>query len=233
MSDVFEPYMKHGLRRTADGGAVLLRPNKQVEDILDSVFTRDPRQHRKWFPKIKESFEIARLQNRFLGTICYIIGKGPSLDLLSKHDFKEDQPIICINESIKVVERLGLENPLFCIIGDINLDCEPLLPRTELLLMRQVSKLYPEHKRYVFDATQLSDVTLGIVRACKIARIMGCSELVFLGCDAALTDNCDYAASIGYDSGKGGHKSRFLGHKAIVEAESDLPCNWHLPVNYA
>lgn len=54
------------------------------------------------------------------GDTVYIIGKGPSLDELTKEDFIEysNAPVLCVNESVHAIERLDIANPLFCIQYD-------------------------------------------------------------------------------------------------------------------
>lgn len=60
---------------------------------------------------------MERFKNFYGGQAIWIIGKGPSLQYLTKKDIGEG-PVITISESIIKIEELGLSNPVFSMQKD-------------------------------------------------------------------------------------------------------------------
>lgn len=113
------------IRKGIDGIYWIPRNCVEIEKELDQTHNRIGKELR-WRPKINSKDFLSIPPLLFEGG-CYIVGKGPSITKLNKESFSEDWPIICINESIHVIEELGLHNMVFCIQQDATLGnaCKP------------------------------------------------------------------------------------------------------------
>src|SRR5512138_1083822 len=60
---------------------------------------------------------VQKLRDKYPGEIVWIVGKGPSLAFLHAEHFGAG-PIITINESILIVQELGLTNPIYSMQKD-------------------------------------------------------------------------------------------------------------------
>lgn len=57
------------------------------------------------------------LVNRHKGETCWIVGKGPSLEYLRAEHFQRG-PVIALNQSIVMIEKLDLSNPVYALQKD-------------------------------------------------------------------------------------------------------------------
>ena len=205
--------------RIMRGKIILPRKDKKLEDILDRRFDRC--QPLQWdYSARKEN--VDRLQNKY-DKGCYIIGKGPSLDNLVFEDFKDDWPILCLNESIHKIESLGLINDIYVMQQDdtITDTCKP--QKATMLITRKCESFYKDIVNKLFFSVGqfgLGEKSYSVIVAIRMARFLGCKELVLYGFDAVKNGNCDYAECIGHPSSDGGMPDRFTRHKALIEAEN-------------
>ncbi|PKQ29583.1 MAG: hypothetical protein CVT60_04555 [Actinobacteria bacterium HGW-Actinobacteria-10] len=152
---------------------------------------------------------LTRVSGRHRGETCYIVGKGPSLVNLTKFAFGPG-PVVCLNESIRHVQRLGLDNKIYSMQKD---GCESYRQRdvgcegcrgeippmrypddhvTLLLHEHESRNCLPNHRdRLVFDA--LGDLgfewwSTSAPCAIRIARIFGCVRVVLLCHDSLSGD---------------------------------------------
>ena len=152
---------------------------------------------------IRDGFgRINGLHNKHKDRACYIIGKGPSLDSVTAETFERDCPIICLNESIHIIEALEIDNPVYVIQQDAALkeSCKP--KRGMLLLAGLCKRHYKTFARKIIH----TPADFGVKRknywphsslvAVKYARIFGCAELRMVGFDQLVSGDCSYAESI-------------------------------------
>lgn len=144
-----------------------------------------------------KSFRV--LENFHPGSEIFIVGKGPSLAFLTAEVFFPSRcPIICLNDSILVVQAMGLSNPLYSLQkdGDARYMVEPS-ETTHLLLQSTPGysgEYFPDHtNRYLVDpVTELGferEETTATEMAIAIARSMGCSHIHMCCCDILVNGN--------------------------------------------
>ncbi len=164
------------------------------------------------------------LENKHAGCRVFIIGKGPSLDHIDSIRGFLNQPetiVMALNESIRKVESLGIDNPLYAVQQDTHLgrDCIPKTPGAIHLMNAMqsspsndwpgcrkvsISQWNPDGIVYtIADESELSAVA-----ALKIAKFMGVRSVFFACFDSWKTENGEYATCIGKDSGAVGDKAR-------------------------
>lgn len=137
--------------------------------------------------------ELKDLHNIHKDKPVYIIGKGASLEFLTGGLFDSESPVICINESIVIVQELGICNPLY----SLQKDGDPkhmAKPNDEVTLLLQNTDGYsrdwfPEHKKRilidpVIDQNFLYQAVMAIRMCIKLAQYMGCSFIFLVCCDS-------------------------------------------------
>lgn len=169
---------------------------------------------------------IKTFRNLYKGEIMWIVGKGPSLQYLTKKDIGEG-PIIAINESIIKIEGLDLPNPVFSMQKDggnrkshsrhrsLVPDCDytpncgdkcgdMIRPkRGATLLVHKHESLYcfPDYfPRYVFDWKELGlpKNRFSQILAIKIGLLMGCVKFHFVSFDVHINGCLDiYVPNVG------------------------------------
>lgn len=213
-------------RSDEDGSFTIARRNVKAEKYLDDAGIRCPNQL-KWF------LPLTGIQLDFTST-CYIVGKGPSLDNLTKEYFEPGCSILCINESIHKVKSLGLDNPLYMFQQDehIGKSCQAedvisvISPK-----LRRIFKDYPDtfviHPRTVGPESSV----ITALFAMNTAQHFGVKDFKFMCFDACVNQKCEYAECVGYSSNEGHHRpSRFLGHRKLIErSQGDSVLQWIIP----
>jgi len=155
---------------------------------------------------------------------CYIIGKGPSLDDISKDSFEPDNPILCCNDSIHKVLTLDLPNPIYGIVCDGSVK-DTVVPNIRII-NATCCKNFEDHD-YQWCSHQ--DLDVGVFMhvghmSVGIARAFGCSSINFIGFDGAFGGITDYAKVIGYSAKSYGPTARFKQHKhVIINAVDKIP----------
>ena len=207
-------------REAGDGSFYLPRGSRKVIDFLKDKFEKFPNELR-WFPKQSMGDDLEKLRPYFRGKEVYIVGKGPSLDNVSKADFKDPKaPIICINESIHKIESLGLPNKLHAMQQDAWLKdtCKPRFGA--ILISWSCRYWYPDvTEKYVFRYQDLNLTTnnITVIYAIALAKKLGSTALNLVSFDACVDDkSLEYGKCIGYDAARGGSKKRFLSHKRVI-----------------
>ena len=146
---------------------------------------------------------LDELKNKHQGEDVYIIGKGPSLQYLTK-DMIGEGVVITINDAIVKIEELNLPNKIYAMEKDgwyvDNKPCfEPhdcsihsIMPKedgkTTLLVHKHESlNCLPNFKpRLVFDNEEfgLHFQHFSALSCIQIAKLMGCKKFYFISFDA-------------------------------------------------
>lgn len=222
------------IRILQDGTYYLVRRDRVIETYMD-LHTKRIGGERRWYPNIEGS-DVNVFKDLFAGKTAFIIGKGPSLDLLSQKDLKGDGPIICLNESIHVVEPLVEKTrPLFVIQQDKQLldTCVPSRLTTKMFISyfsQECGKDFSNRFIYKPVDLGLKDTSLTVQLAIGFCKVFGVSALKMFCFDACVTKQTDYAKAIGYSPSRNGDPSRFLRHRKIIEdAARKFKLEWILP----
>jgi len=146
---------------------------------------------------------IQALKGAHAGSTAWIVGKGPSLLMLTKEQLGPG-PVIAINEATIAVEALGLDNVVYSLQKDaeryqdepellvITAGTEPIAPLKGATLLvhhhESPNRMAAYQPRYVFD--NVADFGLewwdfSSLSAVAIARLMGCPKVVFVSLDAS------------------------------------------------
>lgn len=221
------------IRKSFDGTFWIPRSDKETEDYLDSQYVRMPNQL-KWRNSIPNM--LGAFKNIYKDRCAYIVGKGLSLDNISKGCFQDSYcPIFCINDSIHAIEKLNnITNDLYITQLDSNLNekCRP--KRAKMFHGPLCSHLYQEGVyKYEVDPFSfgLDERHISAQYAIMIARYMGCTQLELFCFDSCVNKNTQYAKCIGYPSdNEQGSSIRFLSHKAmILSVVKEMPLTWVTP----
>lgn len=136
------------------------------------------------------------------GETAWIVGKGPSLMNLRAGHFGAG-PVIAMNAAIMIVQALGLPNPLYAMQKDgcshQPCVCRPRGDQPALVILKESTVLFlqrpgfsercfPMHANVIFvqpeKELQLPTHAMSIRMCAAIARLMGCSKIVFVACDS-------------------------------------------------
>lgn len=217
-----------------DGTFFLPRHNIKLEALFDKLYERQ-RGELRWAPKIEYKYSLSTLSETDQPVI--IVGKGPSLDHLNKSYFADypKAPVLCINEAIRKVEALDIENPVYLVQHD-KIDCKPRKESTVCILDKDAQYKYPEiTEKYVYSKHGLElSITLTVLAAVRVAvRYMRTNQLFMLCFDACTNGDTGYADIVGYDvkslsDGTGGE--RFLKHRDLIVNHSEgVKITWVTP----
>ena len=147
---------------------------------------------------------IQALKGKHEGETAWIVGKGPSLVMLTKEQIGRG-PVIAINEATLAVETLGVDNVVYSLQKDADdyefvSDLVPVVDAAQPIApLRGATLLVHRHEsphrmkeyrpRYVFDSV----VDFGLewwefssMVAAAIAHLMGCQKVVFVSHDACV-----------------------------------------------
>ena len=223
-----------GVRIGADGNLWLPRARPHLVTWLDSRYQRVPNAKNRWTPNTIGESDVCCgvLENKYGNQTGYIVGKGPSLDYVSREDFPEtDSPIFCLNEAITVIQELVLPNPLYSVI-DPPLKDQILVDSDSVALVNMDTGWYGHHTQRVTYSTRALQLTRSPLTAevsIKILQKTGIKKIIFLAFDACIAGSLEYARSVGYPSTKGGaperfkkHRHRFEGHLGETDHEFKL-----------
>lgn len=219
-----------GIRTFSNGVVMMYKDNKEVEKFLDQNMLRMGNEKR-WRPFNKTvNSSYKELQGLF-NNGCYIIGKGPSLDILSKEHFEPNLPIICINESIHKIESLSLENRTFCIQQDQDLKETCLPKKSEIFITPHLQKYYTNIKKYLYLPEQFNLRGGGTPTVCIVLKILESLDgniVNMYAFDALCDGNCEYADTIGHESDYGNRrKDRFKKQKHMIDkCSANLELKW-------
>ena len=154
------------------------------------------------------------LRGRHKDQTLTVVGKGPSLEYLSKDDFVPG-PVIAINHAIIAVEELGLSNAIYAMQKDggrkrthpngiMNPECEhsdncddcggKVRPKKAILLVHRHESLYcfsDYSPRYVFDWDMLGlpGNECSFIFAIQMGKLFACNGFRFISFDAHTNGN--------------------------------------------
>jgi len=164
---------------------------------------------------------VKNLKDMYEGQEVWLVGKGESLQNLTKEHFGLG-PVITINQAVVSVEGLGLDNPIYSlqknggpkrtnIPGD-NLspdcihDCEDVcgnmvMPIDSTLIVHNLESFYcfeDYSPRYVFKLVDFGLIgnTCSFVVAIKIGELFGCNTFNFISFDDHVFGGKKYAHQI-------------------------------------
>ncbi len=220
------------IRKGFDGSLWIPRQDQETEAYLDANYTRIPGALR-WIENSPASFNLAL--NKYEGQTCYIVGKGPSLDLLSDKHIIEPGIVIGINEAIFRVEYVISNHKLYGIQFDPPTTSR--MPKSQMILSR-TNKLLPRYKdledTIVFDqqGVGLGGGSITAQMAIFMARHFGCNKVYMVCFDGALGGICEYAKCTGTEARLGGAVTRFKKHKSLIlDSAKHIPLRWLLPTS--
>jgi hypothetical protein len=153
---------------------------------------------------------VEELKDLYAGQTAWIVGKGPSLKHLRARYFGNG-PVITMNESILLVQTLGLGNPIYSMQKDgchmsqlperCRMGCQvkfPMVyPMKDVTVILQdpgfSERCLPEHKKRLWvDPVQELGFELAtemsIMMCIRLSQIMGCTRINFLCCDSLIGD---------------------------------------------
>lgn len=197
---------------------------------------------------------INKFKDSFKEQTVWIIGKGPSLQYLTKEDI-DPGPVITINEAIIKIEEIGLPNFVFSMQMDggkrkryphkSNPDCDytpncgdrcghmyrPKKGATLLFHVYQALYCFPDYSpRYVFNSLDLGlpRSTFSIPVAVKIGILMGCNRFHFVSCDSYVNGCVEsYIPNIGIVGTRPGYMNQVRRTQPYLIG---LDCKWITPV---
>lgn len=138
---------------------------------------------------------VDELKNKYPGGDLHIVGKGPSLCNVTAGNFG-DGPVITMNESILIIQDLGLNNDIYSMQKD-GLAEVMVRPKNNIWLILQdpgFSEMYfPDHPRrlYLDPVIELGfqEPSVMSVRMCiALGRVMGCKRITMISCDSLVGD---------------------------------------------
>jgi len=219
------------IRKSEDCSIYIPRSNKAVEAILDRDFQRVPNQL-KWFPIVGVGKNIDDLKDKYKGCDGYIIGKGPSLDNISKDIFTSpDAIIIAINEAVYKIESLDLPNDIFGLQCDALLrnTCKP--DKSPMLISHHIQYFYPKlTNKYIFSYADhiIHAQSLSSQICLSLLKMMGVGYIKMVAFDACVEGSTSYADCIGHPPE--GDAQRFRTHCNRIHntvRELQINVDWH------
>jgi hypothetical protein len=140
--------------------------------------------------------DVMFLKKLHLNNAITIVGKGPSLEYLTAVYFAAGSPILCLNDSIRIVQDFELDNPLYSLQKDGTAEYM-VRPEERVILLLQGTPGYSgeyfksHKKRIVLDpVTELGfqhEETTAVEIAIAISKFMGCNFIHMLCCDLLTT----------------------------------------------
>jgi hypothetical protein len=132
------------------------------------------------------------LRDLYQGQTAWIVGKGPSLKCLRAEHFGAG-PVITINESILIVQDLGLPNPIYSMQkdGDAGIG-KAVYPHPDIPVILQrpgySERNLPDHPLRMWVSPEqdfgLLHTEMSVRLCIGIAKLMGCVKIVFVCCDS-------------------------------------------------
>lgn len=215
---------KQRIRRNLDGTFGIARKHRQAMAELDANFVRVPGEL-KWYAKGKSGHDINKLRPILKNKYVYMIGKGKSLDRLSKKDFPNPAAVImCVNESIHKVESLDLPNVTLAMQHDVRLQRKCLPKKAAIIINPALLHWYHDiENKYILSPPFVDEprACLTSILGLKLAKKFGCLKITFLCFDACIDGSLDYADCIGHTPSRGGNPQRFLEHCQRIKLALD------------
>lgn len=205
------------IRRSIDGSYTVPVVNKQQLQELSDKYDKAVGEN-VWYPRCKEGKEIKDL---FVGSRAYIVGKGPSLDYVTKDTFDPDVPIFCINDSIYKVSQTGITNPLFVVVQDVRFK-DDLAIGYPVIISHSLRYWYADQEdKYIVNAPEITKVQfpITVVLATCVLKKIGVKDITYIAFDAFVNKDTHYAKCIGYSPLEFGRDvNRFLQHPHLLSS---------------
>lgn len=196
------------MAREDDGSYVLYHKNKKIEAEMDRKYVRWPGEMR-WSPRRSEC-KYSTMCGFHTSELAALIGKGPSLDNLTKENLKPYKIIICCNDSVHRVISLCPKANIYSVQLDNEL-------RDTCVTQHAQHFISAWAKDWAPNATVLPTAwnkkLLTAVEAIALGKHLGVVEFGLFGFDA-MKGKLGYAKCIGYTPGK--NAERFLKHKELI-----------------
>lgn len=167
------------------------------------------------------------IKDTHIGQTAYIVGKGPSLNYLTKTMVKEGL-VITLNQAIIKVEELELPNSIYSLQKDQF--TVPVKESTTLILHKHESVKTigkPKLSYLEFDAKEMGFPidTFSAIIAIKMAEIMGCVKFVFISFDSCTTGDVTT-----FDTSKPYFPKAYVTQATkMKEYVKNLNCEWITP----
>jgi hypothetical protein len=173
-------------------------------------------------------YKFEHYVGRHPDTPAYFVGKGPSLDLLTKEHFPSNAVVFAINDSIHKVERLHLPNQAYCVQQDPKQLLDSPVRAVHFVSPR--AEPFSFHRGVLYDLKELkvkyTDRT--ILVAVEIAKRMGISEFHFLCFDSCINGSIEYAVCSKAPRMNETYKRGLRAQKEKIEQRAKPgKCHWH------
>ena len=220
------------LRGSSEMGPFWLsRPNTGEAKVLDNTdcLIRINKNECVWYMVPKNYQPVSKLKDAFKDKTVMIVGKGPSLDLLRDEDCDGVDVIIACNDAVHhVVGVVGhLDVPIY------NVQCDPLAgncyaPGATPVIIAKCAHFYVNaDPMYLINADDLGPKWHPVgCTAIHVAKMMGCSDVLFVGFDGAFVGKMGYADVIDKSPTEGRYTDpgRFRSHqKPMLDVLDGLP----------
>ena len=134
---------------------------------------------------------IDELKDKYEWQDCYIVGKGPSLQYLTKEMIGEGV-VIALNDAIAKIEELDLPNDVYAMMKDVDSEKLCVHPTRYPILLHKHESMdcFPDYfHRIIFDNEKLGLYIndFSALSAIKIGELMGCWKFYFVSFDACTT----------------------------------------------
>lgn len=217
-----------GVRMRSDGSFYLPRRDKTIEAAMDAQFVRMPNE-RYWLPDSGENLPYEEFTDCIKDQVVGLVGKGPSLDSLTKEHFDKCDLVITINQAIRVVENLELDCEIIACQIDAELIRKCFYKEGRMLVSLQAKHHYGDKdNKYIFNDQDYSPRGPSGRILAAICEKHGAKEIIMYGHDACVTGDTGYASGINTIQNRPGDRYR-LHRQRIDEAAGDLPITWFMP----
>jgi len=204
--------LPRGIRHNSKSGTFfIIRKNTDLEKYLngrDDLF-KNPNEL-QWLPW-NNSLPINK--DSCQGKTALIIGKGPSLDLITKEMIDPNMVVIACNEAINIVEMLDLPNQIFWACIDVVVPA-CTFDGDVLTSMFVKPKFEDTNQCYIHPNT--SGLSLVGSFAASCAKLLGINNIVLTAFDGAFGGSVNVAASLNVHK-KNRSNDSYRKHGAIIK----------------
>jgi hypothetical protein len=204
------------MRRHNDGSYWIPKQNASLEAEMDSTMERVGNSLR-WFPR-NLGFKLSDFKDSQKGEKILLVGKGPSLDKLTKSLLDRYKISLFINDSIKKADALGASAHSIQQDGNLGTQC---VPKSGMHFLSWYSRGWnPKATIYKPEELGFAANSPTIIAAIKLCIYIGYTEFDLFAFDALKTNKItDYAKIIGYSStSKRSNSERFFKQTKMVES---------------
>lgn len=178
--------------------------------------------------------DVQRFNGAFPGRVANIVGKGISLDNIRPEHFSPhpQDPIFCTNSAIKIINKLGLDRPIFLVQQDSGLGEKAGATEANVVLLHnRLRNVYRQHPwRFFYRAVKYGLTRSSLSGECAIVctQIMGCQFFRMLCFDASVNGDLRYPTCL-YKGNKVAPEV-YLAFAYLLESRiGNLPTEFILP----